>query len=600
MQKTAVVDRTGEWLSEWKSVDNNRRDRPLSDHLRTPLTLHPGQSPGALIDFARQKSKCVADDGIQPQMPTAPGFAPAPSVSLMYEFCKKKLINKLPLSVKHVIKSTVLSIQPSYTNPGDENTGVDGCQNDGDTGRTDNTVGEYRVHLEGQEAPLITRSVVIACSCTRPVIPQSFKAVIPESHSVNKVGSSENIVIIGGGMTAALTALREFRNADPSTGLRVTLLARRPLRKAAFSCDVGWWGIKYLHQFWQDTDPLNRLQSCRLARPSASLTPHVFDELAAAVAHSAGRLKVLEGVIGYTDEYNEQLNGNVIVKVTPATVVEDIKSPTQFQRQVASLIPEFSSRDEASTDEICASKLLFCCGNAFDTAHHPLLSLLQPRPQTVGGYPVLNMNTCEWPGLPGVFVIGAGAMLAVGPAARELAGIRLAAERIAAAIVRGIRYEVKKSEDVKVRVEDAKSNCIVENFWVEECLGPRWAVKTPRPKVCQPPVDRIDLEKETSYSSSLPKKQVPKVSLLEDEDSPFEVNVLLTVPEKVNKENVKILFTQRSVDVWIIGTEAAYSLYVPRLYGAIVPKRCSFSVSKNRVTLRLFKERDIEWKFLKG
>jgi hypothetical protein len=607
-----VVDRTGEWLGGW--------DRPLSDYLRTPLTLHPGQSPGALIDFARQKSKCEAEEVTEHQVPTAPGFAPAPSVSLMHEFCKKKLINKLPVSVRSVIKGTVSRVQPyisdyksndnnnNNNNNNNENNNC-GSDKDGETGfgLTD----MYQVHIEGRESPLITRSVVITCSCTRPVTPKSFKTVNLKVDNRDKGSKMDHgVVIVGGGMDAALTALREFRDADASCG-RVTLLARRPLRKAAFSCDVGWWGTKYLFQFWQESNPVARLQSCRLARPSASLTPHVFHKLAQAVAHSSGRFRVLEGVVGSTDDSDSappQCRGYITVKVTPSQILEDTKAPTEFQRHVSTLAPQSECVEESIPHEIHASKVLLCCGKAFDVAHHPLLSLLRPSPQTVGGYPVLDMNTCEWPRLPGVYVIGAGAMLAVGPAARELAGIRLAADRIVASIQRGlmnrkpkdIEASYQKGNDAEGQLDESKVHCVVENFLVKEAEGPRWAVKPPRPRVSQPPADRIDLEKEPSYSSSLPKKQVPKVSLMEDEDSPFEVSILLTIPEKVTQENVKTLFTQRSIDVWIIGKEAAYSLYVPRLYGAIVPKRCSVSVSKTRVTLRLFKERDIEWKFLKG
>ena len=61
-------------------------------------------------------------------------------------------------------------------------------------------------------------------------------------------------------------------------------------------------------------------------------------------------------------------------------------------------------------------------------------------------------------------------------------------------------------------------------------------------------------------------------------------------------------FAKSAIEMWAIGTEAAYHLYMPKLYSIIIPDRCVYEVDERRqkVMLQLYKQADAAWRFLKG
>lgn len=65
---------------------------------------------------------------------------------------------------------------------------------------------------------------------------------------------------------------------------------------------------------------------------------------------------------------------------------------------------------------------------------------------------------------------------------------------------------------------------------------------------------------------------------------------------------VRTKFGERSLEVWAVGAQAAYHLYIPRLYGRLILKKCRVRVkpASRKVYLLLHKESDAEWRFLKS
>lgn len=62
---------------------------------------------------------------------------------------------------------------------------------------------------------------------------------------------------------------------------------------------------------------------------------------------------------------------------------------------------------------------------------------------------------------------------------------------------------------------------------------------------------------------------------------------------------VRMRFEATSLEMWAIGNRA-YRLYVPKLYGTIVPSKCKLRVKQHKATLQLRKTSDAEWRFLRG
>lgn len=65
---------------------------------------------------------------------------------------------------------------------------------------------------------------------------------------------------------------------------------------------------------------------------------------------------------------------------------------------------------------------------------------------------------------------------------------------------------------------------------------------------------------------------------------------------------MRACFSERSLDAWAVGHAAAYHLHIPRLWGRVLPRRCSVKVNEKRkkAYLMLHKESDAEWRFIKG
>lgn len=576
-----------------------------------------------------------------------PEFAPLPTASLMHAFCISKVVKQLPPSLRTVRKGTVTQVEPAFeTGQG----GASGC----------------RVHLSDGEV-LVAKAVVVATSHGTPILPPwardlnsnnisaplglcTWDGVDLSSQASDIKG--KRVVIVGGGMTAATQAL----GAAACKAGSVTLIARRPLVCQPFECEVGWWGNKRLQGFWHAECPEEKMKQCRRARLRGTLNKLVWDALAAAVAH--GVIHVLEGVQVSAAAPQTSTGGvwHVHLEKTAALQPPPAPANTAFQQAVAALKPEGSGSSPppqlpvgvalVQEQALTADAIWIACGSAFNASTHPLLSgALQTSCPTrlVAGYPVLDPDSCLWPGAP-VYLIGRSAMLAVGPSAGDLAGMRLAADRIAQSLKRAFgkpsKFVLTLDDDASTRQPEwiavadklRKQLSIAEESGAADAPGPApsstvslragvwaggaWQLPVTidedgylaleeegrmltEPKVrasVTRPVHLIDI---SDLDPCLPRHEVQRFSFTDDE---FDVCVALTLPEAVCIDDVRTLVTERSMEVWAVGREGAYHLHVPRLYGRVLPPRTKVKVNEKRkkVYVTMHKETDAEWTFLKG
>lgn len=504
-------------------------------------------------------------------------------------------------------------------------------------------------------------AIIVSFANRKPVVPSWARLLLNTNSSADfelkkalitwdnvdlEASNAKEIAIVGGGMMAATLAL----GALASGCKKVTMIARRHLKCCNNDCDVGWWGNKRLNAFWHETDPEERMKWCRRARPQATIHPAVWSKLAQAAA--TGKLIICEGKeIKSISEQNSHTHTNTnVADVTDSNSCSDSgtrkwhvalhctegfkpdrleESPNQdsdFARYVAQQdqtfheISRFSgdlntngtenSSKELGTASTVVDEIWLACGSAFNASNIPIFSskLLEKCPNKfIAGYPILDCDTCLWPGAP-LYIIGAGSMLAVGPAAGSLAGQRLAADRIVNSLKRSqldgsmekeidgsmtrIISQFKRLESKLLDKDEAEKHGI---YLALEEEGKMFVEPKFRPKITRPAhlVDVSDLP------DSLAKHEIQRF-LFSDED--FEICVVLQLPESVDSKNVRTVILERSLDVWCIGTKGAYRLHVPRLYGRILPDRCRIKVKpeKRKVILVLYKESDTEWKFLKG
>ena len=731
MQDTIVVDATGGWLSSWW----HRCQKLNIDTLRTPATLHPFPSPGSLRTYAEQRHRTSE----LRKWTHFPDLPPAPSVSLLRDFCMTKIVRKLPPSIQRVLRDTVVDIQPVQDREpagGQSNSAISGkaimtdeeinalvfgtstgssqsasTPMDATRGKETSRLPHQHhtldvcnawVHLKSGEK-IAASAVLVTVSNRSPVVPSWAKLAMklnltpssPRTGSIdNGVGvatwdkidtelaKEKEIAIVGGGMTAAALAL----GALSSGAERVSMIARQPLRCQPYDCDVGWWGNKCLNAFWSQEDPEERIKWCRRARPQGTIHPALWRQLAEAAA--VGRLVVRENrevtevsrrmflekrtspkhVTGTSterqhcspttsdtntsDAFRSSLATTWCVRMQTTTnsskpprvssKTSSEKGPeislTDFQTEVKRIQEHSEENTNANTMgeadvhnsgtegetsetmhpdmiEIRVDQIWLACGSAFNATRHSVLggTLQREYPtEVVAGYPVLDVESCMWPGVP-VYVIGTASRLAMGPAADSLAGHRLAAERILRSIHRAalkggdFATEIQASQArVRSQMDTQKAACagtstvtgsiddVPIHLALEEA-GRMWIDPKPKFKITKPPhlVDVSDLP------PTLPRHDIQRFVFSDDD---FEICVSLILPEPIDAENVRTVILERSIDVWCVGIEGAYHLHVPRLYGRILPDRTQIRArpEKKKVLLVLHKESDTEWKFLKG
>jgi cation diffusion facilitator CzcD-associated flavoprotein CzcO len=104
----------------------------------------------------------------------------------------------------------------------------------------------------------------------------------------------DSVVVVGGGITAAQTAMAM---AAEMPG-RVTLMPRHPMRVRQFDSAPGWIGPRYLADFRRERDPARRREVIDRARNRGSLPADVAAELRRSLLSGQLRQRVTE-VVGF-------------------------------------------------------------------------------------------------------------------------------------------------------------------------------------------------------------------------------------------------------------------------------------------------------------
>jgi cation diffusion facilitator CzcD-associated flavoprotein CzcO len=203
----------------------------------------------------------------------------------------------------------------------------------------------------------------------------------------------ERLVVVGGGITAAQTAMAL---AAEMPG-RVTLLSRHPTRVRQFDSEPGWIGPRYLAGFRRERDAVRRREMIDRARNRGSLPSDVAAEL---------RQSLVSGQL-------QQRTANVV----------------GYEASGAECLLHLSDRGSS----LIADQIILCTG--FQAAR-PGGGWLDEAiremklPCAPCGYPIVDSNLL-W--TDGIYVTGALAELELGPVARNIVGARNAADRFRAA-----------------------------------------------------------------------------------------------------------------------------------------------------------------------
>ena len=600
LKNSLVVDSDGLWLSSFR-----RWIRDLSiDFVRCPINVHPSPKPLALRYYAEKHNRTG-------ELFELDNSAPLPSANLFSDFCDN-LIAKLPANIQKTIEDTVVDVERVQS---DSNEVI-------------------QVAMKSGRA-YFCKSIVCGFSGVRPVIPKWIQHFELENHPKIKTLSDldlcdeaawtlhgKTIAILGGGLSAGTIALRALALG----AARVFMISRRQLYKQNFDCDPGWWGMKYLNAFRVLDDIQARLIMCKNARDRGSLTPNVWNDLVTLQAE--GKLNVVEGVEvdGYCcdEQMTLHLTRNHQIRKSDASSLDDQMNNTWFSKDVFAFLSR-KDCNHSCLEETKSLKSLSCdevwiaCGNAFDVREHPLLSKLMSKYpiNNVGGYPDLT-SRCSWPSVA-CFVPGRGSMLTIGPCAANMVGMKMSADLISPSIQKYLsgNAEDKKELDTKDEVGNLEA-CFdpvnrVEVWW---CNGKNNGVE-PVLEQTHIPLERENIILHSYCKGGARAKNRNDIIDIQDLDERisrfeiqsfafmndgFKVSIVINLPERIPRESVRARVTRTSMETWLVGKKTAYHLHFPTLYGKVVPERTKIITKedKNRVTLILYKEKDSEWKFLKG
>lgn len=215
-----------------------------------------------------------------------------------------------------------------------------------------------------------------------------------------------NVLVVGGGLTSAQLADLAVRRGVS----RVWLLTRGPLRVKHFDIDLSWMG-KFRNseqaRFWLADSDEERLAMIKEARGGGSITPE-FNRRVKALA-AEGKLVVKERTVLAEARFEESTGkgggGHWFVKTDPPTPASEEMPPMDY--------------------------IYFATGVQTDFATLPYLQTMMKRYPIpgAGGFPCVNDDLMWKDGVP-LFVTGRLGALRLGPAAPNLGGARLGAERI--------------------------------------------------------------------------------------------------------------------------------------------------------------------------
>lgn len=249
--------------------------------------------------------------------------------------------------------------------------------------------------------------VVLAVDPGRRRIPAWVDSVLPSrpdrvTHSADvdlrSFGTDgldgEHVAVVGGGLTAGHLAV-----GAAAAGAEVTLVARRPLQERMFDTDPGWLGPMNLRGYRALRDPAERVRAALRARDGGSVPPWMLRRLRSLRAD--GALRIADGV--------------AVLAAAPRGQ---------------------GVRLHLDGTEVDVDRLWLATGTRPDVTAHPLTRRLQDLAPTriVEGWPVLEESSLRWPGTS-AHLLGRLAMIPLGPAAGNLWGARVGADRVAEGVV---------------------------------------------------------------------------------------------------------------------------------------------------------------------
>lgn len=267
-------------------------------------------------------------------------------------------------------------------------------------------LGERGWRVETPEGGLEARCVLLALGLSdQPAWPDWARRVKVAGGPVRHVFDGDfhtaalpawrHAVVFGGGITAAQLALA-LSVRQPGT---VTLLTPHPARIHQFDSDPGWLGPKNMRAFEAETSLVARRRMIREARHRGSMPPDVHRDVRRAVRQ--GEIKLVEARVTAA----EAAGGDVRLTLDDGGCVttDCLLLATGFEPQRP--------------------------GGAWLDAAVKQWAL----PTAPCGYPVVS-RALRW--ARGLYVMGPLAELELGPTARNIAGARKAADRLAQVVER--------------------------------------------------------------------------------------------------------------------------------------------------------------------
>lgn len=169
-------------------------------------------------------------------------------------------------------------------------------------------------------------------------------------------------------------------------------------------------------EFWQESNPIRRLEMLREARNGGSITPTYAKILKSHETRGALRVCTMANIEDATWRADEK-KWALDIQTSSAPAKDALFGTTRATR----------------LETISADFIVAATGTTPSFLTLPFIQSLSQNPDispcpTVGGLPLLTSNL-QWPGLP-LFCVGGYSALQVGPGAFNLGGMREAADRV--------------------------------------------------------------------------------------------------------------------------------------------------------------------------
>ena len=388
-----MIDPGSHFMQSW----NNRFEALEISHLRSPAFAHPvAFEPTALVNFAIQEGRTseLSDAPVCCWVPTTDLSAQGrllkalPSNALFRDFCRS-LEAKLP---HRWLSGTAASV----------------CK--------DSSTGEFRVHYKAKagerERTVVARAVILA---TGPVgkwnVPAPFgellasrlvlhtEQLLVEGRTLReevtrRCPGAGRVLVIGGGLSAAQAALAAFR-----AGQRVLLRSRRPLQTRAFDIASEWLDVRHADRLRYEflSLPIKRRRDAVREAVSGGSVPETYLDEIRRLAQSSPALQL---------EVDEEID-----------------------RSKVCMGPD---GEHVLVNGDAFAMVILATGVVAEPSCSPLYDSVQAlfEAPTIDGLPHVD-NSLRW--MPGenLFVLGANAVLELGPGGGNLLGAMRGARVVA-------------------------------------------------------------------------------------------------------------------------------------------------------------------------